>query len=135
MPGWVDFLSFILTAGLFGGAIVAAIYAANAISKAAENTKASLKAKGVNISKSGMSVKTSARYTREDYIDATQRGFIKSISAASFGQHDPTTPQPPVLERRDSAASTNSVASIGDKERKHRLFGMRRTHSSAGSGK
>ncbi|KZT30256.1 hypothetical protein NEOLEDRAFT_1174558 [Neolentinus lepideus HHB14362 ss-1] len=144
MANWLDVISFIFTMGLFVGVIIGVLYASNAISKAMANTKESLKAKGVDLSKSGMSVRTSGRYTREDYIDATQRGIIKSMSAASFRRQDPSADAsvnansngkvhyaaPPALERRDSNASVKTTNSIGEKEKKKHLFGgLRKSHS------
>ncbi|TFK51384.1 hypothetical protein OE88DRAFT_1735293 [Heliocybe sulcata] len=129
MATWLDVLSFIFTASLFAGVAIGVAYAGNAISNAMASTKESLKAKGVDISKSGMSVKTSGRYTREDYIDATQRGFIKSMSATSFGQQDPATgnghANAPPLERRGSGASVNSTNSVGEEKKKRRFAGIR----------
>jgi hypothetical protein len=50
----------------------------------------SLKEKGVNLSDKGVSIKTQSRFSREDYIDATQRAFMKlpASGAASFGHAD-----------------------------------------------
>ena len=47
-----------------------------------------LKSKRVDISGNGFSVKTSGRLDREHLIDATQRAFIKTIGASSFGTVD-----------------------------------------------
>lgn len=65
-------------------------------------------------------MKTSGRMTHEDYIDATQRGFIntmnKSKTAASFRTVDdsdgssPRTPHP--VSRQNSGASVNSISSV-----------------------
>ena len=46
-----------------------------------------LKGKGLNVSKSGVSVKTDKRFNREEYLDATQRSAGK-LSAPIF--HDLT---------------------------------------------
>ena len=69
-----------------------------------------LKGKGLDISKSGMSVKTDKRFNREEYLDATQRsasgptpvsqaltylcpcdsrGFIKAFKASTTGNQQP----------------------------------------------
>lgn len=82
---------------LFGGGILAAVFIARGISAAAQNTKEScvesphyirprkldylfyykylysLRDKGISITNKGVSVKTSKRFDREHYVDATQR--------------------------------------------------------------
>ncbi|EJF59435.1 hypothetical protein DICSQDRAFT_138567 [Dichomitus squalens LYAD-421 SS1] len=45
----------------------------------------SLKGKGVDVSQNGLSVKTDKKLDREQYLDATQRGFIKAFNASSGG--------------------------------------------------
>ncbi|KAF9231736.1 hypothetical protein BU15DRAFT_55800 [Melanogaster broomeanus] len=47
-----------------------------------------LEGKGIRISDKGVSVKTQRRFDREDYVDATPRGSIKALNAASFGPAD-----------------------------------------------
>ena len=61
----------------------------------------SLKEKGVNISDKGVSLKTQQRFTREDYIDATQRAFMKlpASGAASFGHADDINKPSPPMKR------------------------------------
>ncbi|KAL1744741.1 hypothetical protein HDZ31DRAFT_63802 [Schizophyllum fasciatum] len=92
-----------------------------------ENTKAKLKERGFDVSKGGVSVKTSGRVERDDYIDATQRGFIKAMNAASFRKDAHPSPSvhasgsAPALDRRDSGASL----SAGDEKKKKRLFGRK----------
>ncbi|PIL32437.1 hypothetical protein GSI_05139 [Ganoderma sinense ZZ0214-1] len=44
-----------------------------------------LKKQGVDVSRHGVSVKTDKRFDREQYLDATQRGFIKAFNASSAG--------------------------------------------------
>ena len=118
----------------------------------------SLKSKGLNITDQGVSLKTSKRYDREDYIDSTQRcvsinshrffaiqflispyrGFIKAMGAASFGTSDSnmstpsnsSTSLPP--KRQDSASSIPGVGDEKEKEKKGR-FGMRRAFSGSKS--
>lgn len=103
----------------------------------------SLKKKGLHITDSGVSVKTDKRFDREDYIDATQRSFIKTMSAASFGQVDEqgnhiqgTTPpvsaanRPSYLnERKNSAGSSKSSPVNPEEKEKKGRFGLRRGHS------
>jgi len=116
MANWFDVISFLLTASVFVGVVVGAAFAVGKISEAINTTKETLKAKGVNISDKGVSVKTSARMTREDYIDATQRGFIKSMEltkkAGGFSTADNIT-NPPAVHRKDSGASFASTGSAG----------------------
>ncbi|TBU42500.1 hypothetical protein BD309DRAFT_866206 [Dichomitus squalens] len=45
----------------------------------------SLMGKGVDVSENGLSVKTDKKLDREQYLDATQRGFIKAFNASSGG--------------------------------------------------
>ncbi|KAL7278005.1 hypothetical protein ACG7TL_007961 [Trametes sanguinea] len=85
MANWFDYLAlattlFVIAAIVFGG-----IIASKAISNAVQSTKENLKTRGVNLSKNGVAVKTNKRYDREDYLDATQRGFIKAMKASSGG--------------------------------------------------
>ena len=98
----------------------------------------SLKLKGVDISGKGVSVKMSGRLDREHMIDATQRAFIKTIGASSFGtadnvgpddENDGVTRYPDTsnlrmstrMYRQNSSASA-SKGSIG-KEKKGKKFG------------
>lgn len=73
-----------------------------------------------------MSVRTSSRFNREDYVDATQRGFIKAMNASSFATADnvegSSTPVP-VVSRSISGISTGS--NLSEKTRKHR-FSLRK---------
>ncbi|KAI0764231.1 hypothetical protein BD413DRAFT_196755 [Trametes elegans] len=85
MANWIDYLSLVVTISLLTALVYGGLIAAKAISSAVQSTKASLETKGVNISRSGVSVKTNKRYEREDYLDATQRGFIKAMKASSAG--------------------------------------------------
>jgi hypothetical protein len=93
-----------------------------------------LKSKGLDITGEGISVKTSRRFDRGDYVDATQRcehypssstqgltlythrGFIKAMNASSFGSSTPDSPGPgntsPVITK------TLSEESLPDDKRK-----------------
>lgn len=82
----------------------------------------SLKNKGLHISDKGVSVKTSSRFNREDYLDATQRGFIKAMGASSFGTAD-NIEKTPVLSRQASSTSE-------EKEKKRSHFLRRGEHKS-----
>ncbi|KAI0631826.1 hypothetical protein C8Q77DRAFT_164862 [Trametes polyzona] len=85
MANWIDYLSLVVTLAIISALAYGGFLASKAISSAIESTKDSLKSRGVNVSKKGVSVKTSKRYDREDYLDATQRGFIKAMKASSGG--------------------------------------------------
>jgi len=102
MANWFDIVSLVLTFSFFGGVIYGVVVVANKLKEAVGTTKESLKNKGLHITDKGVSLKTSSRYSREDYIDATQRGFIKSMSAASFGTAENVDGVPAQLVRKDS---------------------------------
>ncbi|KAG6849428.1 hypothetical protein H0H93_008576, partial [Arthromyces matolae] len=91
------------TLSIIGGVIYAILFVSKKISESMTTTKEkyvilfppipltngvdfSLKNKGYTISREGVSVKTSKRFDRSDYVDATQRGFVKAYGAASFGK-------------------------------------------------
>ncbi|PVG01151.1 hypothetical protein CPB86DRAFT_781727 [Serendipita vermifera] len=58
------------------------------VNEAVKTTKASLDEKGMNLTAGGLSIKTDQRMDREAYLDATQRGAINVMKAASFGPQD-----------------------------------------------
>jgi len=74
-----------------------------------QNTKESLKNKGWNISETGVSVKTSKRFDREDYLDSTQRTLVKALGSSSYGDSTSESPKAPVMERISSSLSTHSA--------------------------
>lgn len=85
MAKWIDLFSLVLTITLFLGAIVGIVLFVRRISEFVNATKASLQEKGWTVSNQGVSVRTSKRLDREDYIDATQRGIMKVVGASKFG--------------------------------------------------
>ncbi|RDX50636.1 hypothetical protein K466DRAFT_601811 [Polyporus arcularius HHB13444] len=89
MATWLDYVSLVVTLAIFVGVGYLIVNARKAFSGAVESTKDSLKSKGVNVSSHGLSVKTDKRLDREQYLDATQRGFIKAFNASSGGNKDP----------------------------------------------
>ncbi|EJD00550.1 uncharacterized protein FOMMEDRAFT_47198, partial [Fomitiporia mediterranea MF3/22] len=97
------------TAAAFVGAILAVKFIAEQISSTVTATKESLKNRGLHISDKGVSVKTTSRYTLEDYVDATQRGFIKAMNAGSFSTAEniegssSSKPQPITPSRSNSS--------------------------------
>ncbi|KAJ8688950.1 hypothetical protein PTI98_013020 [Pleurotus ostreatus] len=119
MANWIDLFSLFATIAVFGGIIYGVLYLVNSVSQGVASTKEALANKGLHISDKGVSVKTSKRFDREDYVDATQRyvlspsakhpltsapdrGFIKAMNAASFG-HASSSPQS--IGRSDSNSS------------------------------
>ncbi|KAF9449358.1 hypothetical protein P691DRAFT_759138 [Macrolepiota fuliginosa MF-IS2] len=145
MAGWTDLFSLLVTLSIFGGTVYGVVYLANQISEGIKSTKENLKTKGYDISNKGVSIKTSKRFDREDYVDATQRGMLKAMTATSFNRRadsmdgsapspnsnfsTPNTPasatssafgqRPATMERADSNAS---VKSSGSGEKKKRAF-------------
>jgi hypothetical protein len=82
-----------------------------------------LKESGLHISDSGLAVKTSKHFNREDYVDATQRGFVKVMGAASFGKSNQQKPLlPPSLLQQTPSSSSNSSASGDEKSSKKRSW-------------
>ncbi|KAG9080259.1 hypothetical protein FRC06_006860 [Ceratobasidium sp. 370] len=85
MANWFDFVSLVIVFGLFGGVIYAAKLLSKQFSGAVDSTKDSLKKRGLDITETGMSVKTDKRMDRTDYIGATQKNMVDALKAASFG--------------------------------------------------
>ena len=101
----------------------------------------------MTISDKGMSVRTTGRYSREDYVDATQRGLMKAMGASSFATADnvdgkttshsvlDNTPDGglkfsmPALNRQLSEARILSNSSGSDKEKKKSRFRLRKKSS------
>ncbi|KZP07039.1 hypothetical protein FIBSPDRAFT_1041240 [Athelia psychrophila] len=88
MAGILDFLSLLLTASVFVGVIVGIIFVVQQVQAAVAQTKESLKKKGLNITDTGVSVKTDRHLDREDYLDATQRNMVKAFQSSSFAKVD-----------------------------------------------
>jgi len=139
MGQWLDIFSLILTTILFVGTIIGVVLLVKKISDGITSTKQSLKEKGWTVSREGVSVKTSRRFDREDYIDATQRGIMKAMNASHYGANTPGSastsprvpPKTPDLNHNASAASlkTNgsgsSEGSNGEKEKRRGLLHRR----------
>ncbi|TFY80332.1 hypothetical protein EWM64_g3683 [Hericium alpestre] len=137
MASWTDIFSLILvrilltpcelklstfeqTIAIFVGTIVGVVLLVRRFSAYISSTKESLKKRGWTISSNGVSVKTSKRMNREDYLDATQRGFIKAMGSSRHGA-DPsmnsahTTPNSsPSLASRPAPLSRTSSQSSGN---------------------
>jgi len=114
--------------------VVGALYVAKVVSDTIDQTKKTLNEKGVNVSASGISVKTSKHMTREDYLDATQRKFVKAIqtSTTSVTDSDGMTQQnggqhnSPSIKRSSTGGSNRSADSA---KKKSGLFGIRKSAS------
>ncbi|KAJ8090332.1 hypothetical protein PM082_018928 [Marasmius tenuissimus] len=139
MASWLDIVSFLTTAAFFGGVIYGVLYLIRSVNEGIENTKGKLKERGYDVSAGGVKVKTSKRFDREDYVDATQRGFVKAMEASSFRKggsqnSTPVVPQrtpslgvdsSPRLTREISSSSTGSRTSDKEKNVKG-LFGRKK---------
>ncbi|KDR73082.1 hypothetical protein GALMADRAFT_252530 [Galerina marginata CBS 339.88] len=127
MANWIDFVSLIATITVFGGIIYGIIFVVRSINEGWSSTQASLKSKGLDISSSGVSVKTSKRFGREDYVDATQRNIVKAFGASTIRRNDSTgsaSGVAPPLERAASSSSTKSTGSE-EKKKKRSIFGKK----------
>jgi len=136
MASWFDYIALFVTVVLFAGFVYGMVAITSSISSGINNAKTQLKERGIHVSDKGVSVKTASRFNREDYIDATQRGFIKGMSAASFGTADNLEAKTPVLNRTTSSQSNGSAISAsasGDSmdngEKKKHRFGLKRRQS------
>jgi hypothetical protein len=87
------------------------MFVSKQINHSFEATKKDLHKKGLSVS-SGVSVKTSGRMTREDYIDSTQRAFINGMAvmkqAGSFGHADDIERPSPVTSDSPRGSPANS---------------------------
>ncbi|EKM74853.1 hypothetical protein AGABI1DRAFT_65280 [Agaricus bisporus var. burnettii JB137-S8] len=126
MAGWIDLFSLFVTVGVISGTIYGIVYLVKQVTDGIQSTKERMKQKGYDISGKGVSIKTAKRFDRQDYIDATQRGMMKTMTAASFnrraessdGQSSPSTSFSPSMSgSRPSAMpranSSNSAKSAG----------------------
>jgi len=127
MANWLDLLSLLATVAVFGGVIYAVLIVVRSVSQGVESAKEGMKAKGVHITDKGLSVKTSKRFDREDYVDATQRGFVKAMNASSFRKGGAVNDSdsdghlsPPALKSSPSSAS--STTSADGEKKKRGLF-------------
>jgi len=127
MASWIDVFSLLITIIIFGGVIYGIIFIVNTINKGLHSTQESLKSKGLDISSTGVSVKTSQRFTREDQIDATQRQIIRAFGASSFRKGE--APQvveegvPLTVSRQSSSVSESFPEDGKGKKKKRSLFG------------
>ncbi|KAI8976332.1 hypothetical protein BD414DRAFT_423166, partial [Trametes punicea] len=113
-----DYLSLLVTLSIVGVLVYGGFIAMRAISNAVQSTKEALKTKGVDVSKHGVSVKTNKRYDREEYLDDTQRGFIRAVKASSAGRQ---------ADQERSNAQLEKNGSFQDKQNGHHLH-IRKNH-------
>ncbi|CAK5264710.1 unnamed protein product [Mycena citricolor] len=130
MASWLDLIALIATISVFAGIVYGALLLVRSVSQGIESAKEGLKNKGsalafrplglrphndtydANCSArhgQGVEVKTSKRFDREDYVDATQRNFVKAVNAASFRKNgaldSSPTLSPPALSTARSSSS------------------------------
>ncbi|TEB26740.1 hypothetical protein FA13DRAFT_1795426 [Coprinellus micaceus] len=100
------------------------------IDQGVASTKETLKAKGVEISASGVSMKTDKRLEREDYIDATKRGFMKTLEASSaakyLDQSQGKRKGAHHISRSISGASDKSATSESSEKKRRLPFGRKK---------
>ncbi|KAJ7265920.1 hypothetical protein B0H12DRAFT_1230325 [Mycena haematopus] len=122
MADWMDMVSLLVTLSVCGGIIYVVLLVVRSVSQGVESAKEGLKTKGVHITDKGVSVKTSKRFDREDYVDATQRGIIKAANASSFGKRTDSDSHlsPPSL--KSTVSSSSSVTSSDGEKKKKGLF-------------
>ncbi|CAK5279391.1 unnamed protein product, partial [Mycena citricolor] len=97
------------TISVFAGIVYGALLLVRSVSQGIESAKEGLKNKGMLVTDKGVEVKTSKRFDREDYVDATQRNFVKAVNAASFRKNgaldSSPTLSPPALSTARSSSS------------------------------
>ncbi|KAG2155255.1 uncharacterized protein EDB93DRAFT_1101827 [Suillus bovinus] len=128
MASWIDIFSFLTITTLFLGTILIIILVVKSLSAAAQQTKQSLQDRGISISDKGVSIKTSKRFDRENYVDATQRGIIKVLDASNFSPNSMDN-----SEHHLKSKSTSNLLQADDSDTalSTKIFGMRRTTSRA----
>jgi len=126
MASWIDIFSLVATIAVFGGVIFAIIFVMKSFNEGVASTKESLKSHGLDVSASGVSVKTSGRFDREDYVDATQRSIVRAVGAASFKRNDSSSSEAANMEREPPSSSTQSLESEQKKKKKKGIFGSRK---------
>jgi len=114
MANWGDFFALIATIAVFGGVIYGILKLSGSVSEGVKSTKDKLKERGYDISGKGVSVKTSKRLNREDYVDATQRGIIRALEASSFGKAGQDGSSPSSSTHLSSPAPKLNVSSSSD---------------------
>ncbi|KAK2465003.1 hypothetical protein APHAL10511_003079 [Amanita phalloides] len=80
-----DLFALLTTLVIVGVVIYVVLYVSRGFHDTVQTTKESLKSRGFDVSGSGISIKTDKRFDREAYLDATQRGMVSMLGAASIG--------------------------------------------------
>ncbi|KAF6754735.1 hypothetical protein DFP72DRAFT_898651 [Ephemerocybe angulata] len=120
---FTDVIALVLLIGVAGAFVYGVMFVIKQIDAGVATTKESLKAKGLDISSKGVSLKTDKRFDREDYLDATQRGFINVIGNSSLNKYLDSDKAPPGMQRSTSGASS---ASEQDKKKKRGMWGSKK---------
>ncbi|KAH9979527.1 hypothetical protein BGW80DRAFT_603998 [Lactifluus volemus] len=103
MARLVDIFSLLLTSAVITGSVIGITFLVRKCRAAIDATKAFLEHHGVTVSSDenlAVTVTGKGRVNCEQYLERTQRGFIKAMHAATFGcqahttWHDPATGQP-----------------------------------------
>ncbi|KAF8995533.1 hypothetical protein BDQ17DRAFT_1365408 [Cyathus striatus] len=118
MAGLLDILSLLFFIGIVGSSIYGVMYVMRVVSTGIESTKENLKKQGLEVSGSGVSIKTSKRFDRENYIDATQRGIVKALDSASFGRSGVNSSSASFPMERTESSQSGSSEGKKRKERK-----------------
>ncbi|KAF8224905.1 hypothetical protein L208DRAFT_1409327, partial [Tricholoma matsutake] len=130
MANWIDVFSFAATVTVLCGVVYSVLFIVQQINDSIQNTKASLKTRGLDISSKGVSIKTQKRFDREQYVDATQRGFVRAVGAATFGKADNASPPLPPSSRMSRQISSSSTKSNGSNDETKKRGFFSRTNSS-----
>jgi len=125
MATWVDICALFVTMVVTTGAVYCIVTFMRQLAQSVEATKESLKNKGLTVSEHGVSVKTDGRFDREDYLGATQRGLIKALGAATYGNPEQAT-EKPVLRFQEPPSSPK--ADRFDDDKRHHILGVFRGH-------
>ncbi|RXW21878.1 hypothetical protein EST38_g3972 [Candolleomyces aberdarensis] len=75
-----DLLVFVIFVGVVGAVIYGVMLASKSIDAGVASTKESLKARGLDVSATGVSMRSDKRFDRQDYLDATQR-YVPSFDS------------------------------------------------------
>jgi len=122
MANWLDLISLIATVSVFGGIIYVVLLVVRSVSQGVESAKEGLKTKGLHITDKGVAVKTSKRFDREDYQDATQRGIVNVVNASSFRKGGAAHDSDAHLSPPPLSSTPSSASSVDGEKKKKGLF-------------
>jgi len=120
-----DIFALFLTVIILTGVIYLIVSTNKAMDSVMQSAKQSLKSKGLDISSSGIAVKTDKVFDRESYMDATQRGIINALNASSHNHQSKRSTSATPLIRTESGATN------GNKH--HGATPLLRSHSNQGA--